>query len=150
MEKGELELEKKPSHQGRPLQVRQVTQQFSGPLPPPGMLEHYERILPGAATRIFKMAEDQSAHRRTLEAKVISADITSRTRGQNYGLAIALVGLGSATWMAVTGHTVSASIIGGIDLIALVTVFVVGHQKKARDLDTKREETPKPVDHVEE
>ena len=34
-----------------------VSQKFSGPLPPPELLEGYERILTGAADRILRMAE---------------------------------------------------------------------------------------------
>lgn len=33
-------------------------QQYSGPLPLPEQLEKYEEVLPGAAERIFKMAEE--------------------------------------------------------------------------------------------
>jgi uncharacterized membrane protein len=44
---------------------------FSGPLPPPEILAQYNEIVPGAAERILKMAEEQSAHRRGLEDKTI-------------------------------------------------------------------------------
>ena len=36
---------------------------FQGPIPPPNVLEAYERLVPGAAERILKMAENQAAHR---------------------------------------------------------------------------------------
>lgn len=49
---------------------------FSGPLPPPKHLAEYERILPGAAERIFRMAEDQATHRRSLEQAVVMGDVT--------------------------------------------------------------------------
>ena len=49
------------------LQVR-----FQGPLPPPAILEHYDRIVPGAAARILVMAENQSKHRQVLERRVIN------------------------------------------------------------------------------
>ena len=32
---------------------------FSGPLPPPSILEDYDRVCPGAADRIIKMAEKE-------------------------------------------------------------------------------------------
>ena len=40
----------------------ELEQHFSGPLPPPFFLEKYELILPGAAERFFKMAEENSEH----------------------------------------------------------------------------------------
>lgn len=43
----------------------------SGPIPDPMTLERYDQILPGAAERIIKMAEDQSTHRREIEKIVI-------------------------------------------------------------------------------
>ena len=35
--------------------------EFSGPIPPPSIIEGYERVLPGSADRIISMAEKQSA-----------------------------------------------------------------------------------------
>ena len=37
---------------------------FAGPLPPPEILEQYNRLVPDAAERILTMAETQAAHRR--------------------------------------------------------------------------------------
>lgn len=52
---------------------------FSGPLPPPEILRRFDEVVPGAAERIIKMAEEQSGHRRELEKKVIESDV-SRSR----------------------------------------------------------------------
>ena len=43
--------------------------EYSGLIPPPNMMEQYERICPGAADRIIKMAENQLAHTQQLESK---------------------------------------------------------------------------------
>lgn len=40
------------------------------------MLKQYDEVLPGAAERILKMAEEQSTHRKQLERKVIDGDDT--------------------------------------------------------------------------
>ncbi|MBI1812728.1 DUF2335 domain-containing protein [Candidatus Peregrinibacteria bacterium] len=37
------------------------TVSYSGPLPHPGDLERFERILPGAAERIMRMAEQRQS-----------------------------------------------------------------------------------------
>lgn len=51
-------------------------ERFSGPLPPPEVLEKYNAIEPGSANRIIRMAESQAQHRQSLERTVIE----SRTR----------------------------------------------------------------------
>lgn len=43
---------------------------FSGPLPPPEVLRGYNDVLPGAAERIFTMAEAQAEHRRRSDPSV--------------------------------------------------------------------------------
>lgn len=48
---------------------------FVGPLPPPSTLQGYEQAFPGAASRIIKMAENQSQHRQRIENKVISSNV---------------------------------------------------------------------------
>ncbi|MGH7200157.1 MAG: DUF2335 domain-containing protein [Planctomycetaceae bacterium] len=40
-----------------------VSQEFSGPLPHPAVLQQYEEIQPGFADRILRMAEQQGQHR---------------------------------------------------------------------------------------
>ena len=42
-------------------------EQYSGPLPKAEDLAKYEALLPGAADRIFVMAEKQLSHRHDLE-----------------------------------------------------------------------------------
>lgn len=42
---------------------------FSGPLPPPDLLAGYNAALPDGAARIVRLAEEQAAHRRRLEAR---------------------------------------------------------------------------------
>src|SRR5436190_2107186 len=62
---------------------------YQAPLPPPGMLEEYERVLPGAADRIFNRMERQSEHRQELEKTKIEADVASEKRGQIFGFLLA-------------------------------------------------------------
>src|SRR5262245_54367292 len=87
-----------------------TTQQFHyGPLPTPEVLEGYERVLPGLASRITDLATSEAEHRRKLESQLLTGQIddieTQREiekRGQLFALVIAL-----------------ATIIGGFVVIAL-------------------------------
>jgi len=55
-----------------------IQQKFhQGPIPPSEELANYDRIAPGAAERIIRMAEEQAAHRRELETRSLQADIES-------------------------------------------------------------------------
>ena len=47
--------------------------EFSGPIPPPGFLEQYERINPGLASRMVAMAESEATHRRQMETKLVES-----------------------------------------------------------------------------
>ncbi len=64
-----------------------VATSFSGPLPPPNILEGYEKIIPGAADRIITMAEKQSNHRQSLENIIIR----SNTRNESIGMWLAFI-----------------------------------------------------------
>lgn len=113
---------------------------FHGPLPPPETLAQYDQILPGAADRIIKMAEAQSAHRRELERAAVTGNIRSEGRGQLFAFILAL-----------------ATIVGGIGLIAydkdtaglvaiitaftaLAGVFIYGRYQQSQERKQKREE----------
>lgn len=41
--------------------------QFQGPLPPPAMMEDYDRIIPNGANRLVVLLEKQTAHRIAME-----------------------------------------------------------------------------------
>src|SRR2546423_387229 len=64
------------------LQIAEASQfSFSGPIPPPDLIAAYDKILPGSADRIFRMAEAQAQHRQTLENRVILGDAARADRG---------------------------------------------------------------------
>ena len=77
-------------------QIVSVEQVFQGPIPPPAVLEGYEKACPGAADRILSMAEKQSEHRREMEQKVVSSEMSSERIGMHYAfiLSITLMILG--------------------------------------------------------
>ena len=76
---------------GKQLQNVSITKAaFSGPLPPPQVLEKYDQIVARSADRIIKMAEEQSQHRRRLESAVVNSEIKNSRMGLHYGLLIGL------------------------------------------------------------
>lgn len=107
--------------------------EFSGPLPPPQILEKYETVLPGAAERVFAMAEKQAVHRQALEKKVIDSDALQALVGTVFGLVIGLFGLGSAVYCIILGHDWAGVGIGGATLVSMVSAFIYGTSQRRRE-----------------
>ena len=103
--------------------------QFAGPIPHPEILRAYETILPGTAERIFTLAEEQSLYRRSMGKSIVEASIRNQIYGTTCGLIVALAGLASAVVLGLHGQPWVAGVIGSIDLVGLVAVFVIGHKE---------------------
>lgn len=110
---------------------------FSGPLPPPEELAKYEQILPGAADRILKMAEDQASHRQSLESSVVRSNIAGQQSGTRYGFLLAMTAIVGGVWLSLKGMSAVGltSIISA--LAALVGVFIYGKFEQRKELKEK-------------
>jgi uncharacterized membrane protein len=119
--------------------ARQVTLR-AGPLPDAHEIAQYEAALPGAADRIFTMAENQAAHRQTLERRVITWNLVGERFGQLVGAAIALFGIYIGRELVLAGKDAQgmAAILGPIG--GMVWVFVIGKRKRDRNLQGKEKE----------
>ena len=98
--------------------------QRSGPLPAPADFSRYEDALPGAAERILAMAERQSAHRQTIEIKVISSDARNSTMGTIFAFFLGAIGLSVAGFVIQSGHDWAGVGIGGGTLTTMVISFL--------------------------
>ena len=112
---------------------------FSGPLPPPAILEGYNRLVPKGAERLFAWAEEEGRHQRELQETAQAAQIEDlrevrkeRRRGQRFGFAIALAGIAAGVGLALAGHPTPASVLLGSTLLGMVVVFVVGHYYESK------------------
>ncbi|HEY4520955.1 MAG TPA: DUF2335 domain-containing protein [Candidatus Paceibacterota bacterium] len=112
-------------------------QEFSGPLPPPEVLRQFDQVVPGAAERIIKMAEQQFAHRTELEKKVIDSDIRQSTQGQVLGFTIAIVGLLVSAIISIYGSELVGGFIGVGTLASLVGVFMYGSRARREERQNK-------------
>jgi len=109
----------------RTISIRQASM-HSGPLPRPEDIEKYNMIIPNGAERIMKEAELQSAHRRSMENKVVDSDNYQSARGQNYGLIIALVCIVGSILLGLMGQPWLGGVLATTTVIGLVTVYVLG------------------------
>ncbi len=97
---------------------------FSGPLPPPSLLEQYEQCVPGAGERIIRLTEAQGDHRRLMEKTVVNRTFSEARFGQVCAVLVALAGIGAAAYVAVSGHEIAGSILGGSTMAMIVTAFL--------------------------
>ena len=118
--------------------IQIVSKVHSGPLPSPDSLAEYNNVIPNAAERIFNEFESQSKHRREMERRVIRSQIIQSYIGQSSALLIALTFLAAAIWCISNGHDVAGSIIGSVDLVALVTIFIQGKKSQKENLAEKK------------
>lgn len=81
--KGTHRPQVRPAQQPTPqpqTRVSVVSQKFEGPIPPPDVLQRYDELMPGAASIIIEMAQNQAAHRQLLELEAQRADIAARDK----------------------------------------------------------------------
>ena len=121
--------------------MMQVSRQysFSGPLPPPEVLEKYNQALPGAAERILAMAEQQSRHRQTIETTVINSNAFVQKVGPFLGFIVAMTAVVGGIVLILKGKDGYglASIIA--PLAGLAGVFIYGKQRQNKELGDKAE-----------
>lgn len=113
---------------------------WQGPLPPPGLLKAYNEAIPNGAERILNEVQRQCRHRMDLENRMIPEQHLQSRRGQVYGLIVALSFLVASFILIAMGFGIFGTIIGTVDLIALVTVFVTGrYQQYQENKETQQE-----------
>ena len=119
------------------LKIAFQTTRYQGPIPPPELLEGYNRVIENGAERIFVDFESQSSHRREIEKTVIESQLAESRRGQLFALVISIFGLSIAAILGYLGHDWLAAGIGGTTLVSLVGAFITGKILQKRDLDEK-------------
>lgn len=121
--------------------LRLVAMSRSGPLPHPEELVKYEKILPGSADRIVKMAESEQRHRHEIENERNQAEIRDSGRGVHYAFILGLAGIIGGVVVALFGAPTAGSIIGLGSLASLVGTFIYGTRQQNQTDEAK--EPPK-------
>lgn len=107
---------------------RVIAEKFSGPIPPPSIIAGYEDVVPGAADRIIRMAEQQSSHRQQLEMMEMKAAVRDSLLGVifAFGLGIGCLAACVITVIMVpaAAGAICGSILGVTGIGAIVTAFL--------------------------
>jgi uncharacterized membrane protein len=126
------------------IQVAQYADFFQGPLPHPNLLRQYNDIVPGFAQEVTNAMIQQSQHRREIEKLVIQSKIDQAKRGQYIAAFVTTLFVGLGTYMVKTGHPTEAAVIVGINLTALIGVFITNKESQRKELKEKAEAVPEP------
>jgi uncharacterized membrane protein len=111
---------------------------FQGPLPPPALLEAYERTLPGAADRIFTHAEEQGRHRRAAETRSLELLFRAEARGQWLAAAIVMLGMILGAALIATSHEVWGLVSLLAPLAGAAGIFVYARREQTQERAQRR------------
>ena len=88
-----------------------------------------KKVLPGAAERIFAMAEKEGDHRRKLENEMQRADGLETQVGQLFAFLFAIGSMSIGAYTAVQGAPGAGTFISATALVTIVTVFIRGRTR---------------------
>ena len=115
-----------------------------GVLTDPKSLAEYEAVAPGSATKIlekfFEQVTTEQKHRHAMDQQLLATEKEHETkilhqgdRGQWMALTVALAGFVLVAWLAHIDKSVLAGLIGSLDLLGLVSVFIYGRKKQSEE-----------------
>ncbi len=107
-----------------------ATSSYQGALPPPEMLERFDRIVPGGAERIFAMAEAEMKHRHQYESNALQLWAKETSRGQVFAFFIVLCSLSAAVFAGIKGAQMVGAFIGAGGVVGLAGVFIAGRRRR--------------------
>ena len=112
---------------------------FSGPVPPPEVLEKYEQIQPGFAERLLKMAEKEQESRIESQQKAFDAEkelatfeLNNYKRGQIFALVSVFLVVALCGYALFKNFDKSARDIGVAVIIGVAGVFITGRVLKSK------------------
>lgn len=111
------------------IEIVESTVSHSGPVPPPAMIKQYDDILPGAAERIFAMAEREQAHLHEMDQRAIRQPHNAEMLGMVIGGLIVAAAITASFFLIVAGHSLTGSLFSGGLLLTIALAYV----KRARN-----------------
>ena len=101
----------------------------AGPLPPPGTIQQYDEILPGAAQTIFDNWNKEIEHRQDFQDEQLRLEAKDSARGMYCALTVMLAGMGVATYLGIHGQTVVAAAAIGAPILGVATTMILGRNR---------------------
>lgn len=111
---------------------------YSGPLPHPEILEHYDRIVPGGAERIFAQFESQALHRQKIESRVIRSNSFVQIFGAVSALLLGLTAIVGGLYLVYAGKSLEGFGTFFTALSSLVGVYIYGKKSQSDERKAKQ------------
>lgn len=106
---------------------------WHGPLPPPKTLKEYNEVVSDGAEKIFEMAEKLADHKMDIQKTDIHEWYKQGARGMTYAYRICLAFLIISAILVLQGYELAGTLIGTVDLIGIVTAFILGRRNQNRN-----------------
>ena len=103
------------------------------PILPIEQIERLKALAPERVDWVFDQTELESSHRRNENKRVNSLVFAERMLGLVFALMIAIAGLAAAVYLALHGHELTASVIGGATLASMVASFIARRSGRNHD-----------------
>lgn len=121
-------LNSMPKGQRKELVQALVQSRHSGPLPDAETIRVYAEVIPDGGDRLMTTVEKQLEHRLAAEKYADRRAFNQASTGQWMGFLIAIV-FGLIAWHLIShGYEIGGTILGSVDLVALVAVFITGRR----------------------
>ena len=129
------QISKPPSKSSGKLVIQE--QQFSGPIPPPVILEQYSKILPNAPERIIAMAEKQQNHEHQTIDQVVKYQVTLDKIGQKLGFATVIIIMVFGFYALYLGNTIITVASLMIAFAPLAKIFIFDKKVMKTNINKK-------------
>lgn len=103
--------------------VFQKLEVYQGDLPHPEILKGYTELYPDAAKKIIDNGIAETEHRRQMESRYLSGQISDRRIGQVLGFIVAVLIICGGVHLIMNDHQITGSIMTGISAIGVVGLF---------------------------
>jgi uncharacterized membrane protein len=111
------------------MMVEQTVTAHSGPLPAPEIIAGYEKVLPGTADRIVKMAEKEQDHRHKVINRTQTHVAILTFLGQLFAFTIGVIGILAGVYLVQKDKSIAGFSVFFTSLAGLVGVFIFGRKK---------------------
>lgn len=115
---------------------------FLGPLPHPKHLAEYAKISPDIPERMMRMVENQSEHRRKLEAARDESNLKLEARGQVFGFVIAIIAVIGGVYLMANGQSLEGAATAIPPVAGLVGLFLWVRRERKQELKKSKANAP--------
>ena len=99
-------------------------------LPPPEVLQEYERIMPGVTKLLIEKAIQHQQNRAESERRALNIYNLKSFAGLIFGFLIGVFGMGGGFYLTMKGFNIIGFIFSSSTLVTLVMSFIYGSQSK--------------------